>query len=356
MSEATPAPPSPLDALPEAVLAAYALTPGTDIAPIEIGLINRTYKVVRPEGEPRALILQRLHPAFRGEVNRDFAAITAHLAEKGVTTPRLVPTQGGALWVDAADGAWRAQTFLAGRVVATAESPRIARSAAAAAGRFHRALADLTHTFHFTRPGAHDTPRHLAHLRAVLATHAEHPRFAEVRPVAERILAHALPPIPALPARIIHGDLKLTNVLFDDTLGEAVALLDLDTLAHGTLAVELGDALRSWCNPAGESAVHAAVDLALVEAALEGYAEATRGLLTAEEPHALPAGLETIALELSSRFCADALEERYFGYDASRYETRGAHNLVRARSQLALAESVTAARAALAKVVTRVFG
>ncbi len=356
MSTALPASPAPLDALPEAVRAAYALTPGTDLAPIEIGLINRTYRVTRPDTAPRTLILQRLHPAFRGEVNRDFAAITAHLADKGVTTPRLVPTIDGALWVDAPDGAWRAQTFLAGRCVAVAESPRVARAAAAAAGRFHRALADLTHTFHFTRPGAHDTPRHLAHLRTVLATHADHARFTEVAPVAARILAHALPVIPALPTRIIHGDLKLTNVLFDDTLGEAVALLDLDTLAHGTLAVELGDALRSWCNPAGESAVHAAVDLALVEAALEGYAETTRGLLAPEEPPALPAGLETIALELASRFCADALEERYFGYDAVRYETRGAHNLVRARSQLALAESVSSHRAPLAGLVARLFG
>ena len=342
-------------ALPDEVRAAFALDAEARVTPIEIGLINRTYRVERTSAEPRRLILQRLHPIFRGEVNRDFEAITAHLAEKGVTTPRLVPTTTGALWLDAADGAWRAQTFLEGRVVSVVSTPEVARAAGAAAGRFHVAVADLQHTFHFTRPGAHDTPRHLAHLRAALEAHANHPQFAAIRPVAERILAHALPTVPELPVRIIHGDLKLTNVLFDETLTRAVALLDLDTLAHGTLAVELGDALRSWANPAGESAAHARVDLAIVEAALAGYAECAGALLTEDERRALPAGLETIALELASRFCADALEERYFGWDAQRYATRGEHNLARAAAQLALAESVQASRAELAAIVERVF-
>jgi Ser/Thr protein kinase RdoA (MazF antagonist) len=343
------------DALPAAVREAFAIDADARVLPIDIGLINRTYRVERTRAEPRALILQRLHPIFRGELNHDFEAVTAHLAQKGVHTPRLVPTTSGALWLDTAEGAWRAQTFLEGRVVSVVSEPGIARAAGAAAGRFHVAVSDLRHTFHFTRPGAHDTPRHLAHLRTQLAAHANHPRFSAIEPVAERILAHALPAIPALPLRIIHGDLKLTNVLFDDGLTRAVALLDLDTLAHGTLAVELGDALRSWANPAGESAEHARVDLGIVEAALSGYAQAAGALLTDAEKDALPAALETIALELSSRFCADALEERYFGWDPARYASRGEHNLARARSQLALAESVSAQREALRAIVARTF-
>ena len=345
-----------VEELPDAVRAAFAIGSDASVSAIEIGLINRTYRVLRPQREPRAIVLQRLHPIFRGEVNRDFDAITAHLAAKGVTTPRLVPTIDGSLWLDANDGAWRAQTFLEGRVVSVVSEPAIARAAGSAAGRFHIAVADLQHAFHFTRPGAHDTTRHLATLRAQLATHADHARHALIRPVAEQILSHPLPPIPPLPERIVHGDLKLSNVLFDATLHEAIALLDLDTLAHGTIAVELGDALRSWANPAGENAAHAKVDLAIVEAALEGYAATAGALLTDAEKRAIPAGLETIALELSSRFCTDALEERYFGWDAQRYASRGEHNLVRACSQLALAQSVRENRAQLAAIVQRVFG
>ena len=75
--------------------------------------------------------------------------------------------------------------------------------------------------------------------------------------------------------------------------------------------------------------------------------EAAEDVLTAAERRALPAGLETIALELSARFCADALRESYFGWDSARFGSRGEHNLVRARSQLSLAASVRRQRGAL---------
>ena len=155
-----------VELLPREVREAYLIGPDAEVATIEIGLINRTYRVTRTRGEPRAIVLQRLHSSFRGEVNRDFDAITTHLAAKGVTTPRLVPTASGALWVDASEGAWRAQTFLEGRVVSVVSEPGIARAAGAAAGRFHVAVADLRHIFHFTSSGSHDNARHLAQLRA----------------------------------------------------------------------------------------------------------------------------------------------------------------------------------------------
>lgn len=339
--------------VPAAVLEAWGMT-GATLEPISVGLINRT--ILATTGGTR-LVLQRLHHIFAASVNLDIAAVTAHLAARGVPTPRLQPTVEGALWLEAEDGVWRALTFVPGRVVATPTGLPMVRSAGALVARFHRAVADLRHTFAFTRPGAHDTPRHLAHLAAVLSGHAGHDLYDQVRPVADAILAHGrrLPAIPPLPTRIIHGDLKLTNVVFDDALETAVALVDLDTLAHGTIAVELGDALRSWCNPAGESDPDARLDRGIFAAAVEGYAAAAEGLLTAAEVAAIAPGVETITLELAARFCADALEERYFGWDASRFSRRGEHCLVRARSQLSLADSLHGCRAELGDLVVAAF-
>ncbi|MBL8945157.1 MAG: hypothetical protein JNK45_18470, partial [Myxococcales bacterium] len=50
-------------------------------------------------------------------------------------------------------------------------------------------------------------------------------------------------------------------------------------------------------------------------------------------------------LELAARFAADALRERYFGWDASRFPARGEHNLVRAKGQWSLHAQVLATRA-----------
>lgn len=329
------------------------------VEPIAIGLINRTLRVDDASG-PR--IVQRLHPIFAPEVNLDLEAITAHLALRGLETPRLLRTLDGEPFVRDDDGAtWRALTFVRGETIARVEEPWIAAAAGRLVGAFHLAVADLAHAFRFTRPGAHDTSAHLAALRAALEAHAGHARHAEVSELGRAILEHAaglaeLPAPPAVPARIIHGDLKITNVLFDRGARVATALVDLDTMAASTLPIELGDALRSWCNPGGEDDREARFDAAIFAAAIEAYAEATSGLLTPAERAALVLGVETIATELSARFCADALNERYFGWDAARFRTRGEHNELRARSQLAVARSVRAQRPALEKIVARAFG
>ncbi len=343
--------------VPPEVLHSFGLEPNRCRAvAIEIGLINHTWRVETP-AQPR--ILQRLHPIFAPEVNLDIEAITEHIESRGMVTPRLFRTTADELWArDADGGVWRMMTFLDGRIVATITEPWMAQGAGEIAGRFHRAVSDLDHRFHFERPGAHDTPAHMARLEATLRDLRTHRAYDAVAPTASDILEHAktLEPLPTGPRRIIHGDLKVTNVLFDNTGLHARALLDLDTMAHLPLAIEMGDALRSWCNPAGESAESASFDAAIFESAVRAYASAAGELVTPDEQRAIVAGAETIALELSARFCADALNESYFGWDNSRFASRSEHNLVRARSQHSVAHSVRSQRSALEQIVDRAFG
>lgn len=332
--------------IPHAVRAAYALDDEAP-RPISVGWINRTF-VARRRGEP--VVVQELHPVFGGAVNLDIEAITARLAERGLETPRLIRTTDGEPWIEA-DGIWRALSYVEGETHASL-TPAQAREAAALVGRFHRALDGFEHDFHFSRPGAHDTPRHLAKLRGLLEGHADH----EDAPLARAVLevAEALPEIPPLPTRIVHGDLKATNIRFDGD--RARCLLDLDTLAHGTLAVELGDALRSWGNATNEADPEARFDPAIFEAALEGWAPAVRDLVTAEERASIVAGVETISVELASRFAADLFEDRYFGWDQSRFASRRDHNRARTRAHLSLFASIRAQRDALEAQVVRAFG
>jgi aminoglycoside phosphotransferase (APT) family kinase protein len=208
----------------------------------------------------------------------------------------------------------------------------------------------MKHDFVGMRVGVHDTPRHLARLDEAIATHAAHRLFSEVEPLAQAIRAGAaaLPPLPALAPRICHGDLKFNNILFagsrppDDA--RAIALIDLDTVGPLSLAYELGDAWRSWCNRAGEDDVNAVLDLEIMSASLRGYAAGLGRALTGDERRALLLGVEWVSLELSARFAADALFESYFGWDAARFRGRGEHNLVRALGQWSLHQALLAAR------------
>ena len=325
------------------VAAAWGWDPGAagvELEAVRGGLINATY-AVRVGGRPVA-VLQRLHPVFGGAVNLDLEAVTAHLAAKGLVTPRLVRTRAGDAWLERAGRAWRALTWIDGVTVHRVPDPSWAEAGGELVGRFHVAVADLEHAYAFARAGVHDTAAHLARLRALVEAGGEEEHVALGREVLEA--ARGLPALPPLPQRHCHGDLKISNLLFEaGPPPRGVCLVDLDTLGRSTLAFELGDAMRSWCNPRGEDAGEVGFDLAIFEAAMRGFRRVAGAVVSPEEQRAIVLGLETVCLELAARFAVDVFRDEYFGWDAARFPSRRAHNLVRARGQLALGLAVRAA-------------
>ena len=345
-----------VDQLPDAtVLDAFALAS----APIEratSGLINPTWFVQSRDG--KSLVLQSVNRIFPADVNVDIEAVTRHIAAKGVATPTLVPSRFGKLWLEHGGAVWRVLTRIDGVTRDALESPAQAREAGRVLAEFHRAVSDLKHEFRSRRLGVHDTARHLQTLRDALDEHRHHRDFAAVQPLAEQVLALAaeLPALPSMPDRIVHGDPKISNVMFRAHADRALCLIDLDTLARMPIALELGDALRSWCNPATEDAPEARFVRAFYAAAIEGYAGAARGFLGPEEWGAIADGTLTITVELAARFCADALRERYFRWDERRYASSSARNQARTRAQLKIAATLRAELPALRELGARAFG
>lgn len=324
--------------VPDAVCAAYGWT-GAEIEPLSGGLINATFRVCLG-GKPLAVV-QRLHPVFGPRVNEDLDAVTSHLASKGLPTPRLVRTLDGAAWVDA-QGTWRALTWVDGTTVHRVPDPAWAEAGGELVGRFHVAVADLAHDYAFARAGVHDTAAHLAKL-AVYAAGEGDPAWIDL---AREILdgARALPVLPDTPRRHCHGDLKISNLVFHERPLSGHCLVDLDTLGLGTMAFELGDAMRSWCNPRGEDAGSVTFDLAIFTAAMRAFRDATGDIVSDDERGSIVIGLETVCFELAARFAVDVFADTYFGWDPSRFASRREHNLVRARGQLALGMAVRASR------------
>ncbi len=220
--------------------------------PFGTGLINATWRGTL-RGQP--VVVQRVHPAFAPHVHDDIDRITRHLAARGVRTPLLVPTRDGRLCsVDDEGRSFRVLTFIEGSVAFDkVTSGRMAHEAGAMVGRFHAALADLEHTYVHVRPGIHDLAFRRANLDRALEAHREHRLHAAVAELDERARAlEALAlPLTTTRGRHAHGDLKISNVLFAED-GRALCLVDLDTLASMPFPFEIGDALRSWCNPRRE--------------------------------------------------------------------------------------------------------
>lgn len=337
------------------VLARFPALAGGTARPFGAGLINETFLVAA--GAAR-YVLQRVNPIFPAAIHENILVVTRRLEAAGLATPRLVPTRDGHPCLDLGpDGVWRALTFVDGVSHDRVGSAAQARAAGELVARFHAALADLRHTFVGLRVGVHDTPRHLERLRAAVATHSGHRLHAAVEPLAAAILAGAaaLPPLPLLRDLVGHGDLKFNNVLFagaePPARERALCLIDLDTVGPVSLAYELGDALRSWCNLSGEDRTEATLDLQVLAAALDGYAAGRGRALEPGERRALLGGPEWVSLELAARFAADALVEDYFGWDPARFPGRGEHDLHRARGQWSLHQAFVASRPARAALL-----
>jgi Ser/Thr protein kinase RdoA (MazF antagonist) len=315
------------------------------IAPHAGGLINQTFVVRDDAGAPVAA-LQQLHPIFAPEVNLDIEAVTAHLAACGLQTPRLVRTRDGRAWVEHDGRVWRALTWIAGESVDRVPSPAWAEAGGILVGRFHRAVASLAHDYRFARAGVHDTAAHLAKLRDRVEGGGGGGGDDDASELGRDILAAAavLPALPVTRARHVHGDLKISNLIFRDHPLRGVCLVDLDTVAMGTMAFELGDAMRSWCNPSGEDAGNVGFDLAIFRAAMAGFRSEADPIVSRDERVSIVIGLETVCIELAARFTVDAFDDRYFGWDPARFPSRRVHNLVRAKGQLALGLAVREAR------------
>jgi Ser/Thr protein kinase RdoA (MazF antagonist) len=338
----------------ERALAAFDLA-APRAEPIPVGLIHSSFAV---HDGAAAYVLQRVSPIFSPGIHENIRAVTEQLHRRGVATLRLVPTRTGALFVDLGDdGRWRLLTRVQGVGFDVCESPAQARSAGALVARFHGALVDLAHDFRPLGIPFHDTPAHLAALEAALAARRDHPLARDVAALAAEILPAARDDagLAGLPLRVAHGDLKFNNVLFAGPAGaereRAVSLIDLDTVSRMPLWVELGDAWRSWCNRRGEDSAEAELDLERFRAAAEGWLSGVGFPLAPGERESLALGLERIALELAARFAADALEERYFAWDAARFASRGEHNLLRARGQLSLFRQARETRAERLRVL-----
>lgn len=316
------------------------------MTPFGNGLINRSFLV---EAGTRRFVLQQVSPIFSPEIHDNIAAVTRALEQAGLVTPRLVPTLEGGRYVrvPAQDGSttagvWRLLTYIEGVSFDVVTADEQAHAAGELVARFHRALDRLDHAFVGMRLGIHDTSAHLARLATALSIHAAHRLAPEVLPLGRQISSAAaeLPPLPPLPPRVCHGDLKFNNILFAGPTppqrARALCLVDLDTVGPMSIAAELGDAWRSWCNRAGEDVTAAELDLSVFVASLDGYRTGLGRDLCADERRALLLAPEWFSLELSARFAADALNESYFGWSPDRFPTRGEHNLVRARGQWSL--------------------
>ncbi|NDB06783.1 MAG: aminoglycoside phosphotransferase family protein, partial [Acidimicrobiia bacterium] len=266
-------------------------------------------------------------------------------------------------WVTDADGdLWRAISQIASaHAYEKVRHPEHAHEAGIVLGHFHRMVSDLpAEKLGYALPGFHVTPGYLAKMEAALATPAGQERlnasleakravrFVEARRARCAVLEEARAR-GDLGLRTTHGDPKVGNIMIDEATGRGTCIVDLDTVQPGLVHYDIGDAMRSVCNPAGEDASElgsVVFDLELFSMIYRGYQAHAKDFLSAADHRHLFDCIHLIPLELGIRFLADHLAgDVYFKV---RYP---GHNLRRALVQFKLAESIEAREPSIRKVL-----
>ncbi|HEY5601646.1 MAG TPA: aminoglycoside phosphotransferase family protein [Gammaproteobacteria bacterium] len=361
------------------------------VQPFGSGIINDTYVVTftnpgpvvfsscLPPRSGKRAILQRINRQVFPQpvqVIHNLQLLLQHAAQQEpddqadqyFLLPQLYATHAGDNYYRDAEGdIWRAMTFIEGtESFDTVESLRQATEAGTVLGTFHQRVHNLPIAqLYDTLPGFHITPNYLRHYARVIAdpvtaaragnnrdsgTDNEAWRYCEEVIAANRdlacVLVNATPP---LTTRVMHGDPKLNNMLFDTRSGRAVSIIDLDTVKPGLIHYDIADCLRSCCNRGGEmpgSTANIEFDTGVCRAILEAYVSAAASFLETQDFDYLFPAIQLLPFELGLRFYTDYLQgDRYFKVNSPN------DNLNRAVTQLELLQSIQRQQAEIRDII-----
>ena len=318
------------------------------------GNINDTYLIETAE---KRFVLQRINGRVFAEpeqvvtnihrVTHHFISAEKHTASRWQNTTLLRTDSEKFLYRDRENHIWRCLSFIENSYSCDViSSPEQGYEVGWALGCFHRMSADLDpNSLYETIPGFHVLPQYLAEYDRIiplpLKINSPEARYCIQCINKYRSQAHILEQCKKtgqLPSRVIHGDPKVANVLFNNESGQAVSLIDLDTVGPGLLHYDLGDCLRSCCNAGGEEGENGAVvdfETDICNQVMTGYFSEATGLLSADQKKLIFEAVKLITFELAIRFFTDHLrEDQYFKVS---YE---GENLLRSVNQFHLMESI----------------
>lgn len=314
----------------------FNIEKATRISKFGNGLINDTYLIERTRSK---YILQKLHPIFKPTVLIDTYNVTQYLLTHSLVTPVLVKTRDGKLcYTDDRNNYWRVLTYVPGRCYELGVSPKKAFSAGQLIGKFHNILSRFDYKFKHKIKNFQNPEARIKKLKLTLKKFQGTRKYKYLASLAGKVFQEydkLGTDSNSLPDRVIHGDLKINNIRFD-MKGNAVCLLDLDTLGRHKIVTDLAGAARTWCNRTDEGDIkNSKFNLLVFENMLKGYSGEAK-FITKNEIRLIPEAIERTVLVLVARFITDAFEEKYFRLNPKQYSNLYEQNKAKATAQMVL--------------------
>ena len=339
------------------------------------GHINTTYRACyrSEDGQEDRYILQRINDyVFKdpAQVMRNVEKVTRHITWKLLRRRRdaagqtlnLFPARGGRNYIVLPEegGMWRCYNNIEDtHTYDVVENTRQAYQAGFAFGSFQDLISDMNpEDIKESIPDFHNTPKRYEALLASAKADVKG-RAANCQAELELLAGWAdrysritgMLESGELPTRITHNDTKINNVMLDSETDEAVCVIDLDTVMPGSVLYDFGDMVRTATCMASEDEEDLSkvrMEMPFFESLAEGYLDAAHNFLTTREVEYMPFAGWLITTEIGIRFLTDYLDgDLYFRTE------KPEHNLIRARNQFKLAQSIDSQIISMGKYVRR---
>jgi hypothetical protein len=327
-----------------------------DVRPLERGHIHDTF-VSRWQNKGNQC--QFIHQRMNGEVFPDLErlmenihTVSEHMVERlvdkdsdGFEPLQLVPTKDNQPFAQSESGAWRTYVFIENTSsFDRCQSEDQAYEAARAFGWFQSQLRDLApDRLHITLDKFFDSQHRYSQFQQALAGATTERKQAAAGAIEFAMERRGMVDVMQLkiesgmiPTRVIHGDTKLNNILFDNDTGKAKGIVDLDTCMPGYSLYDFGDLARFTAARTAEDETDQSLigtDLTIYKALAEGYLSTAGGFLTPKEIELMPFAAQLVTFTIGLRFLADYLSgDTYFKID------RPNQNLDRTRVQFGMVD------------------
>ena len=319
-----------------------------DISPLGNGHINSTF-LVRVKDD-KDYVLQRINTNVFKDVDllmNNTHSVSRYLRHHGFESLKVIHTRDDQLYFRDDTSCYRLYLYIQNTICYEAiTSIDLLVNAGKAFGRLHKALAafdakDLGEVI----PNFHNTPKRYRDLQEAIKLDKLNRKQNCLKEIAQveqfkDELSYVVDGIKdgSIHLGVTHNDPKINNVLFDKDSGQIRAVIDLDTIMPGSFLYDVGDAYRSLFTGDNEDSTDLSklvVNYDVFENYLRGYLSEMKETLSPREVELLPFSAFLLTIECGMRFLEDYL--RGDVYFKTKYEE---HNLVRARTQIKLANEI----------------
>jgi len=327
----------------KAVISAFIGEQNHSVSAIDNGLINHTYFVETDSGK---YILQKINTDI---FKNPKCIIDNHLAVNSVLKNSdysrkivdLIPAQNGEFLINRK---WRMLEFIENSVThLKVPNSETAFESAKCFSKFYSVLNSKPIHLEETLPGFIDFGKRISDYQTALKN-ASKERKINAEKEIEFINSHLdlpekwieLQSENLLPKRVIHADPKISNILFDKN-GNAIAVIDLDTVMTSTLLYDFGDMIRSYCNLTDEDDASLENNFSpeIYDSVKKGFLFHLENLLSETEKKLLDYAPKVVIYIQAVRFLTDHLNGNL--YYSVKY---GNHNLDRTRNQINLLKNI----------------